>query len=446
MTTAASPINAPVKWDSLDAGEQDSLLRRPTTATDQEVAAQAADIIAQVRDGGDAVLRQLSARIDGVTVDRIELSKAEIDAAVQSLDPDDLAAIDLAITNVRKFHEAQRPTSLRVETMPGICCERINHPLDSAGLYVPAGTAPLPSAAIMLAVPAAIAGCPVKILCAPPQQDGSVNATIVAAAVRSGVNRIFAVGGAQAIAAMAFGTESVPPVAKIFGPGNSWVTAAKSLVAGIAGGPAIDMPAGPSEVLVVADQFANPQFVASDLLSQAEHGEDSQAVLVTTSEVLASNVRAQLAVQLQFLSRRDIASVSLTNSPIVLVGSVETAISISNRYAPEHLILHTRMPRRYLEQIRNAGSVFLGQWAPESVGDYCSGTNHVLPTNGAARSFSGLGVEQFMRHMTVQELTEDGLHLIAPAVQRLAALEGLDAHANAVRCRLNGRRSEEQAG
>ena len=322
--------------------------------------------------------------------------------------------------------------------MPGVVCERISHAIDAVGLYVPAGTAPLPSAAIMLAVPAAIAGCPLRILCTPPRPDGSADPAVLVAATRAGVADIFKVGGAQAIAAMAYGTKSIPRVGKIFGPGNAWVTCAKSLVSADPEGAAIDMPAGPSEVLVIADTQASPEFVAADLLAQAEHGVDSQVVLVTTCAALASSVRDELATQLDQLSRADIARAALENSRIITVRDLDTAAEVSNRYAPEHLILQIAAPRDLLPKLRNAGSVFLGQWTPESVGDYCSGTNHVLPTYGFATTYSGLGLDQFMRHMTLQELTRDGLENLGEAVVTLADLEGLDAHAAAVSRRLDG--------
>lgn len=324
--------------------------------------------------------------------------------------------------------------------MPGVVCERISHAIDSVGLYVPAGTAPLPSAAIMLAVPAAIAACPRRILCTPPRPDGRADSAVLVAATRANVTEIYKVGGAQAIAAMAYGTESIPKVCKIFGPGNAWVTSAKSLVGIDTDGAAIDMPAGPSEVLVIGDDSASAEFVAADLLSQAEHGVDSQVVFVTTSESLATDVKDQIANQLRALTRADLASAALANSLIIVVEDVETAVQISNRYAPEHLILQIANARDVLPSIRNAGSVFVGRWTPESVGDYCSGTNHVLPTYGSARTYSGLGVEQFMRQMTVQELSQDGLRNLGEAVVTLAGLEGLDAHAAAVTCRL---RSEQ---
>ena len=423
-------------WSDLDERQRSALLQRPAVADDAAIRKAAAEIIAEVRERGDSALRELTEKYDRARVDDFRVTANEIAAAAAQLTQEQVDAIDLAIRNVRRFHEPQRPAPLLVETMPGVVCERVSHALDAVGLYVPAGTAPLPSAAIMLAVPAAIAGCPTKILCTPPRPDGSADPAVLVAATRAGVEDIYKIGGAQAIAAMAYGTESVPKVCKVFGPGNAWVTSAKSLVSGDPAGAAIDMPAGPSEVLVIADSNASAEFVASDLLSQAEHGVDSQVVLVTTSKDLAAEVVAQLDQQLAELSRAKIAAESLKHARVFIVPDLDTAVSVSNRYAPEHLILQVENARELLPALRNAGSVFVGPWTPESVGDYCSGTNHVLPTYGFARTYSGLGLDQFMRQMTVQELSREGLANLGDAVVSLAGLEGLDAHAEAVRRRL----------
>ncbi|MDH3988971.1 MAG: histidinol dehydrogenase [Gammaproteobacteria bacterium] len=425
------------KWAELSAAEREATLLRPGQQVNDGVTETVRQIISSVRENGDNALVELSRQLDGADLDALKVSAEELAAADSYLNTDQIAAIDLAINNVRKFHEAQLPRAISVETMPGVLCERLSHPLDAVGLYVPAGTAPLPSAAIMLAVPAAIANCPSKILCTPPRPDGTADPSVLIAAQRAGVSDIFKVGGAQAIAAMAFGTKSIPRVNKIFGPGNAWVTEAKSQVAADPLGAAIDMPAGPSEVLVIADKNANPEFVAADLLSQAEHGPDSQVLLLTPSLELAEQVSAELVVQIALLERQDIAEQSISCSTILLTDSISDAVEISNRYAPEHLILHIDKPRETLSAIRNAGSVFIGEWSPESVGDYCSGTNHVLPTYGYARSYSGLSVDQFMRQMTIQELTRDGLKLLGDTVIRLAELEGLDGHASAVQRRLD---------
>jgi histidinol dehydrogenase len=423
-------------WARLDSASRSALLKRPAVADDGSIRPAVLEIIDSVRAGGDKELCELTLRLDGARLDELRVAEAEIETASRQLTPEQVAAIDLAITNVRRFHELQYPADSVVETMPGVSCERVSRAIRAVGLYVPAGTAPLPSAAVMLTVPAAIAGCPVRILCTPPRSDGTADPAVVVAATRAGVRDIFKVGGAQAIAAMAYGTESIPKVDKVFGPGNAWVTCAKSIVAGDPDGAAIDMPAGPSEVLVIADDDASPVFVASDLLSQAEHGVDSQVVLVTTSRQIADAVVAEVDLQLGELSRSDIARQALVNSRVIIVRDLDTAVEVSNRYAPVHLILQCAGARDALQKVSCAGSVFLGPWTPESVGDYCSGTNHVLPTYGYARSYSGLSVDQFLRRMTVQELTRDGLAALGDAVVTLAGMEGLDAHAAAVARRL----------
>ena len=424
------------QWKVLDSAAQRAFLRRPAVEDDAAIREAVLGIVAEVKNGGDEALRTLTARLDGADLSDLRVSNQEMDAASAALSTAAIDAIDVAIANVRCFHEAQRSPDVTVETMPGVRCERVSRPVDAVGLYVPAGTAPLPSAAVMLAVPAVIAGCSTRIVCTPPRPDGCADPAVVVASARAGITEIFKIGGAQAIAAMAYGTPSVPKVDKIFGPGNAWVTCAKSVVSSDPDGAAIDMPAGPSEVLVIADDSASAEFVASDLLSQAEHGVDSQVVLVTTSGRLADAVEAQVDEQLASLSRADIARGSLEHARIVIVDDLETAVEVSNRYAPEHLILQCEDARALLPSITNAGSVFVGQWTPESVGDYCSGTNHVLPTYGYARSYSGLSLDQFMRGMTIQELTRDGLAGLSEAVVTLAGLEGLDAHAAAVTRRL----------
>ena len=425
-----------VDWSTASAGEKESFLQRPALSSGQDIAKQVRGIIADVRSGGDKSLCALTKKFDSADLEDFRVSASEISRAEGDLSSAQIRAIELAINNVRRFHEAQIPHPVSIETMPGVHCERISQAIEAVGLYVPAGSAPLPSAAIMLAVPAAIAGCPTKYICTPPRADGCADSAVLVAAKLAGVDTIFKLGGAQAIAAMAYGTETVPRVAKIFGPGNAWVTEAKSQVASDPLGAAIDMPAGPSEVLVIADNSANAAFVAADMLSQAEHGVDSQALLLTTSDEIAQRVAQEIDAQIETLTRQKIARQSIRNSHIIVLASVDMAIETSNRYAPEHLILHLENGRGLLPKIRNAGSVFVGPWSPESVGDYCSGTNHVLPTYGHARSFSGLGTDQFMRNMTIQELSPDGLRAIGDAVMELASLEGLDAHASAVQRRL----------
>jgi histidinol dehydrogenase len=424
------------KWQQLSADARRAALQRPSVVSNDVIQTETRNIIDRIKQQGDCALRELSLRFDGVSLDRFEVSNREFDEAERNVSETASDAINLAIQNVARFHQAQKPLPIDIETMPGVRCQRISQPIDSVGMYVPAGSAPLPSAAIMQTVPAKIAACPQRILCTPPRTDGSADPTVLVAARRGGANRIFKVGGAQAIAAMAYGTESIPKVNKIFGPGNAWVTAAKTIVAADAAGAAIDMPAGPSEVMIIADSSANAEFVAADLLSQAEHGDDSQVVLLSSSGDLINNVKRQLKEQVKRLSRAKIICRSLQNSRLIQVSSIDVAVAICNEYAPEHLLLHIQEPRAALRFIRNAGSVFLGPWTPESVGDYCSGTNHVLPTNGAARAFSGLGLDQFLRQTTVQELTRDGLQSLSNTVIELAMLECLDAHANAVSRRL----------
>jgi len=424
------------QWADLDERQRTELLQRPAASQDASVRVDTEKILAAVRRDGDDALIELTQRFDKATVSDFRVSEEEFAWALQQLTMDQISAIDLAIANVKTFHEQQVPATLRVETMPGVLCERISQPIDSVGLYVPAGTAPLPSAAIMLAVPAVIANCPEVILCTPPRPDGKADPAVLVAATRAGVNKIYKVGGAQAIAAMAYGTSSIPKVRKIFGPGNAWVTAAKTIVSSVPGGASIDMPAGPSEVLVIGDALASAEFIAADLLSQAEHGVDSQAIFVTTDSGKAKSVQDEVEMQLRGLSRAKTAKIALEHSRVIVAADRDLAIEISNRYAPEHLILQIENARDAVPLIRNAGSVFIGRWTPEAVGDYCSGTNHVLPTYGYASTYSGLGVEQFLRQMTLQEVSREGLEKLGAAVICLAGLEGLDAHAAAISRRL----------
>lgn len=424
-------------WAQLDSAGRREALARPAAESLAETAAQVRAVVSDVRTRGDAALLDLTERFDGVRLQRLRVDKQKFATARAMLTETQRAAIRRAIDNVEAFHEAQALAPLRVETMPGVVCERLTRPIAAVGLYAPAGTAPLPSAVIMSAVPARIAGCKLRILCTPPDRNGNVNAATLFAAEACGVTDVYCVGGAQAIAAMAFGTETIPSVDKIFGPGSRWVTAAKQIVAEDAAGAAFDLPAGPSEVLVIADETANPQFVAADLLAQAEHDVLSQAILLTTSLELAERVRAAAATMLGGLSRRTILEQSLRRSRILLVPDIASAIEISNHYAPEHLIIETRDARDWLDSVEHAGSVFLGSWTPEPMGDYCTGTNHVLPTYGYARAYSGLSLTDFTKRMTVQELSASGLQALGPTAITLAGLEGLDAHAQAVQLRLD---------
>jgi histidinol dehydrogenase len=423
-------------WKELDAKGQRAALARPTQELRAEILDSAREIVETVRRQGDAALRAYTKRFDGVEIGDLAASRAEFAAARRALTSEQIAALERAVENVRKFHAAQLPETLSLETMPGVLCERLIRPIPAVGLYVPAGLAPLPSAVVMLAVPAQLAGCPQRVLCSAPGPDGSPNAGVLVAAELCGIDTVFKIGGAQAIAAMAYGTESIPKVDKIFGPGSARVTAAKQLVAADAGGAAFDLPAGPSEVLVVADDSASPDLVAADLLAQAEHDPQAQAILITTSRAHAEAVSRAVDAQMNVLSRRAILEKSIATSRCIVVSDVDTAIAVANDYAAEHLILQIREPRRYLPRIQNAGSIFVGPWSPEPMGDYCSGTNHVLPTYGYARAYSGLSVLDFVKRVTVQELSPAGLRALGPVAVTLANLEGLDAHASAVTKRL----------
>ena len=391
-------------------------------------------VLDAVKKEGDTAVAAYTQKFDGVTMDTAIVSAAEINEAALALSPALKDAIQLAAKNIRCFHEVQVSETIKIETMPGVSCWRKSIGIDKVGLYIPGGSAPLFSTVLMLGIPAVIAGCKEIILCTPPAANGKVHPAILYAATVVGITRIFKIGGVQAIAAMAYGTETVPQVYKIFGPGNQYVTAAKQLVQ--QSGVAIDMPAGPSEVCVLADETCNPAFVASDLLSQAEHGPDSQVLLVSTSKKVVANVEEALAAQLALLPRKDIAQKALDNSTAIVVEDMDRAIFIVNSYAAEHLILACNNDEVIAEKITNAGSVFLGNYSPESVGDYASGTNHTLPTSGYARAYSGVSVDSFVKKVTFQKLTPAGLQAIGAAVETMAAAEGLDAHKNAITIRL----------
>ena len=391
-------------------------------------------VLQKVKDGGDKALKKFTKDFDGARIRKIMVSEKEIIDATGKVAAELKEAIKLAANNIAAFHSSQLGEEQVIETMPGVKCWRRSVPIEKVGLYIPGGTAPLFSTVLMLGIPAKLAGCKEIILCSPPQKDGTIHPVILFAAETVGISKIYKSGGAQAIAAMAFGTETVPKVFKIFGPGNQYVTCAKQLVQ--SEGVAIDMPAGPSEVCVLADEFANPVFIAADLLSQAEHGADSQVLLVTTSQKLASEVKTEIENQLRDLPRQSIASKALENSRSIIVKTKEDAIDLVNEYAAEHLIIACEDDEAIAEKIVNAGSVFLGNYSPESAGDYASGTNHALPTNAFAKSYSGVSVDSFVKKITWQKLTKEGLIQIADAVQTMAKAEGLDAHANAVAIRL----------
>lgn len=433
-------------WNQLDAAGREAALQRPAAIADEGVQAQVRAIITAVRREGDAALRRYTQQFDGATLQVLRVDAGEFAAARATLAPDTLQALRTAIANVTAFHRAQLPADISIEIQPGVRCERLSRPIQAVGLYVPAGSAPLPSTAIMLAVPAQLAACPRRVLCTPPRSDGSADPAVLVAAQLCGVDEVYKVGGAQAIAALAYGTASIPKVAKIFGPGNRWVAAAKQCVANDPGGAALDLPAGPSEVMVLADDSAEASFVAADLLAQAEHDPAAQALLVTTCAALAERVAAAVRERLPALGRSAILRESLRAARLIVVPDLATAVQLAERYAPEHLLIETRAPRELLGAITTAGSVFLGQWSPETMGDYCSGTNHVLPTHGYARACSGLGVGDFLRSMTVQELTADGLRALGPVAATLAQLEHLDAHAEAVELRLEALRARDDTG
>jgi histidinol dehydrogenase len=419
--------------DCAKAGEVD--VSRPAIMPDAERRLRVAEIVKEVRAGGDAAVRACTLRFDKVDVERLVVPAAEIEAAWKAVGEDVKAALAAAAGRIEQFHAAQLPAAISVETAPGVLCERRWLPLDAVGLYAPGGSAPLVSTVLMTGIPARIAGCPARVLATPPGRDGRIDARLLAAARLAGITQVIRAGGAQAIAALAYGTETVPKVDKIFGPGNSWVAEAKSQVAQDPAGAAIDLPAGPSEVFVIADDSANPAFVAADLLAQAEHGEDSQVLLASPSRALLDAVNAELERQLATLPRAAVARKALAGSKLLLTRDLSQALELSERYAPEHLILQTRGDEALAARVRRAGAVFLGPWAPEAAGDYASGPNHVLPTGGAARAFGGLGLESFLKPVTFQRLTRAGLKAIASDVTTLAAVEGLDAHARSVTVR-----------
>lgn len=448
----SSPMNIyAVRWNSLDNVEKKKLLQRPAQLQNAERAKQVTQIIDSVRANGDAALLDFTRQFDKVNLSSLKVTKDEIKAAYKQISPSVLDSLKEAIRRVNLFHQAQVPRAIDIETSPGVRCERRFLPIQRVGLYIPGGTAPLPSTVIMLGVPAQIAGCETRILVTPPggagkaqsnsntdinHKDATIAPSILVAADLLNIQDIYKTGGAQAIAALAYGTQTIPKVDKIFGPGNAWVTEAKLQVSQDPEGAICDMPAGPSEVMVIADSSANPVFVAADLLSQAEHGSDSQVLLISDSTAFIELVRSELVRQLDLLPRKAIASDALSHSLLIEVAKIEEAIEICNSYAPEHLIIQVKNSRQYAEKIRNAGSVFIGPWTPESVGDYASGTNHVLPTYGFAKVLGGVSTESFMKSISFQELSREGLRTIGPVVETLASTECLDAHKNAVSFRL----------
>ncbi|PHR90509.1 MAG: histidinol dehydrogenase [Leeuwenhoekiella sp.] len=421
-------INNPLRED------WNQILKRPTQTYDQ-IEGTVLEVFKAIQTEGDAAVARYTEKFDGIIPENLIVSQSEIDKALASLDSDLKEAIKLAKANIEAFHKAQKTDPVRVETAPGVMCWQEKRPIQKVGLYIPGGTAPLFSTILMLAIPAKIAGCKEVILCTPPDKQGNINPAILVTAQLCGIDKIYKVGGIQAIGAMTFGTESISKVYKIFGPGNQYVTVAKQMATKY--NVSIDMPAGPSELLVVADDTADAAFVASDLLSQAEHGIDSQVILVSTSKALIAAVEEEIASQLEALPRKAIAEKAIANSKLIYVETHDKALELIDEYGPEHFIVATDCNDFYVDNIANAGSVFIGNYTPESAGDYASGTNHTLPTNGYAKQYSGVNLDSFMKSMTFQRLSEEGIQNIGNAIELMAAAEGLQAHKNAVTLRLN---------
>ena len=422
--------------------EQWPELMARVSSNDDDIAAIVNDILRKVKDGGDVAIRQIATEVEGFCPDVLQVTEEEIAASEEFVSAKLQRAINAAARNIREFHQAQTPVPVEVETMAGVVCRRRAIPIEKVGLYIPGGSAPLFSTLLMLAIPAKLAGCKEIVLCTPCGKDGQVNPAVLYAAQVCGVNKIYKIGGAQAIAAMAYGTETVPKVMKIFGPGNRFVTKAKQAVS--ASGVAIDMPAGPSEVMVMADENARASFVACDLLSQAEHGPDSQAILVCNDEILANEVYMEVEAQTEELPRREIVERALENSRIVVFDDVDTMVEFANGYASEHLIINMEDPWSVADRITAAGSIFIGPYSPESAGDYASGTNHTLPTMGWAASFSGVGLDSFLHYITYQELSKKGLLSLSNVIISMADAEGLTAHGNAVKVRLYNNKIERR--
>ena len=425
-----------INWQALSSKQQQQALARPAIAESDLLTTQVANIIAQVKSQGDKAVFQLTEAFDGAKLSTLKVSSEQVQQAKAELSQERINAIETAYRQIKAFHQAQVPQDVEVETTPGVRCILKTEAIESVGLYIPAGSAPLPSTVLMLGVPAQIVGCPRTVLVCPPDKNGQLANEVLVAADLCGIDEIYTLGGAQAIAALAYGTDSIPAVNKVFGPGNKYVTEAKKQLAQKIPGFAIDMPAGPSEVLVLADEQANPAYIAADLLSQAEHGPDSQVILVTPSKTLIEQVSAELENQISQLTREDIARQALKQSRLILTKDLATAIDVSNEYGPEHLIVQTREPQTALAKLRNAGSIFVGDYSPESAGDYASGTNHVLPTYGFSKVVSSLSLADFSRRYTVQELTKQGLENLAPCIKELTDAEGLDGHKRAVTIRL----------
>jgi len=426
-----------IKWNRLTEDEKKSSIQRPVIENSKEQSHIISRIFEAVESEGDEALRRYTRMYDGVEIENFLMSDAEMESALNRVPGSLMQSIENAIENVKTFHQANYSTGNAVtEVKPGVNCQIIKRPIENVGLYIPAGNNPLPSTAIMLGVPSSLARNKQSFVVSPPNNEGLVNDAIVAAARLSGIEKIFKVGGAQSIAAMAHGTESIPQADKIFGPGNSWVTKAKQMISTLGLSVSIDMPAGPTEVMIISDGCTNPKFIAYDLLSQAEHGTDSQVILISQDKSFLEKVAIEIDRGIDTISTREIAKVSMENSKFICVDELEDAFQISNNYAPEHLIINCQDAEEMLQNISSAGSVFLGEWSPESAGDYCSGTNHVLPTAGFATSYSGLSVDSFCKSISVQSLSKEGLQSIGGDIINLAMSEGLEAHAKAVRVRI----------
>ncbi|PCI63193.1 MAG: histidinol dehydrogenase [Gammaproteobacteria bacterium] len=425
-----------INWQLLSEQEQKNSLARPAIADNALLSTQVNNILAQVKSKGDQALFDFTEKFDGIALNTLKVTTEQIQTAKRALSSKRLAAIEMAYRQIKCFHEAQKPQDIAVETTPGVRCILKTEAIESVGLYIPAGSAPLPSTVLMLGVPTQIVNNPRVVLVCPPNKTGQLANEILVAASLCGISEIYAVGGAQAIAALAYGTESIKAVNKVFGPGNRYVTEAKKQLSQQVAGFAIDMPAGPSELLVIGDKSSDPAFIAADLLSQAEHGVDSQVILLTDSSTLINTVSNELEKQVALLSRQKIAKQALAHSRLILVENIEQAIEVSNQYGPEHLILQTQKPQSLLAKLRNAGSIFVGDFTPESAGDYASGTNHVLPTYGYSKVISSLSLADFSRRYTVQEISRAGLASLAECIIELTNAEGLDAHQRAVTIRL----------
>ena len=427
-----------INWDTLSPEEQESTLKRPVICNLDDQKNTVIEIFQNIKSNGDDALRQYTLLYDNIEIDNFMMTDDEINKAVNRTSDVLKDSINNAILNIKKFHEYTMGLEKDpIDINPGVQCQTIYRPIDSVGLYIPAGNNPLPSTVTMLGVPSILAGNKERIVVSPPNEEGLVNDVIVTAAALCGIDKIYKVGGAQSIAAMAYGTETIPKVDKIFGPGNSWVTTAKQLISTLNIPVAIDMPAGPTEVLIISDGYTDPIFVAFDLLSQAEHGIDSQVILLSDDKGFLDKVRIEINNALECISTRETAEQSLKNSKFIYVKDIKCAFNISNNYSPEHLILSMKSAERWLDAIESAGSIFLGEWSPESAGDYCSGTNHVLPTSGFANSYSGLSVDSFRKTISVQKLSEEGLRLMSNDIINLARAEGLEAHARAVEVRMD---------